>query len=287
MMASAQLQAFKPNTSHKKLVAAIQKDGACVINDAIGTETLARLEGDLADGLARAETGRDLFSGHKTKRMGALIARSPVSRELVLNPLILKTARVFLAPFCDKIQMHVTQVIEILPGQSAQFLHRDRHAWGTYLPAEIEPQLNTMWALTDFTKENGATHVIPGSHTWPMNNRGKRKQAIQAEMPRGSVLLFSGSVIHGGGANRTENSRIGVNLDYCLGWLRQEENQYLSCPPEIAKELPTEITELLGYTMGSNTLGYYSQPIMKEGVPDTLPPEEALGRSKSIWRWFA
>jgi ectoine hydroxylase-related dioxygenase (phytanoyl-CoA dioxygenase family) len=98
-------------------------------------------------------------------------------------------------------------------------------------------------------------------------------------MPRGSVLCYSGTVIHGGGQNRSDAARIGLNITYCLGWLRQEENQFLSCPPQIARTLEPAITDLLGYTMGNYALGYYSNPEMVDGLPDTLPPEIALGRS--------
>ena len=97
-------------------------------------------------------------------------------------------------------------------------------------------------------------------------------------MSRGSVLLYSGSVIHGGGANSSAGPRIGMNITYTLGWLRQEENQFLSCPPKIARDLDPELTDLLGYTMGSYALGYFSAPEMIEGQADTLPPEAVLGR---------
>ena len=98
-------------------------------------------------------------------------------------------------------------------------------------------------------------------------------------MSAGSVLCYSGTVIHGGGANHSKSARTGLNITYCLGWLRQEENQYLSCPPDIAKDLDPALTDLLGYTMGNYALGYYASPEMIDGFPDTLPPELAIGRS--------
>jgi ectoine hydroxylase-related dioxygenase (phytanoyl-CoA dioxygenase family) len=97
-------------------------------------------------------------------------------------------------------------------------------------------------------------------------------------MKAGSVLLYSGSVIHGGGENRTELPRRGLNITYALGWLRTEENQYLSCPPSVAKDLEPPLQELLGYTMGSYALGYFSDPENVLQVSDLLPPELALGR---------
>lgn len=186
-----------------------------------------------------------------------------------------------LAPYTNKIQLHLTQVISIGPGQGKQPLHQDRLAWGGYLPDGLEPQFNTIWALTDFTEENGATRVVPGSHAWSSERRATDDEKTQAVMSAGSVLLYSGSVTHGGGENRTEARRTGVNLTYCLAWLRTEENHYLSCPPEIAKDLSPELQELLGYTMGNYALGYYSEPGSIGELTDILAPEFALGRMPS------
>ena len=121
-----------------------------------------------------------------------------------------------------------------MPGEVAQVMHRDRLSW-QYLKG-IEPQLNTIWAISDFTIENGATRVVPGSYSWPSERQAEPHEIAYAQMERGSVLVYTGSVLHGGGANQTQNDRVGMNLTYCLGWLRQEENQYLSCPPEIASQ---------------------------------------------------
>src|SRR5262249_39749801 len=142
-----------------------------------------------------------------------------------------------------------------------------------------EPQFNTLWALTDFTRDNGATRVIPGSHRWPVGREPRADEATQAVMSRGSVLIYSGTVVHSGGENRSTGARPGMNTTYCLSWLRQEENQFLSCPPEIARTLDFDLQELLGYTMANYALGYYSSPQPLEvDLPDTLPPEAALGR---------
>jgi ectoine hydroxylase-related dioxygenase (phytanoyl-CoA dioxygenase family) len=200
-----------------------------------------------------------------------------------MNPLILGAANATLLPFCSRIQLNITQLITILSGQGAQPLHRDRFVWGGddrggVIPEGIEPQCNGIWAITDFTEENGATHVVPGSHKWSFDRQAKREESVQAVMSRGSVLLYNGTVFHGGGANRGSTPRIGLNITYTLGWLRQEENQYLSCPPEIAKELDPELTALLGYSFGNYALGFYTNPEARNGFSDVLPPECALGR---------
>jgi hypothetical protein len=273
------LQTLAPDCTAGEIVSAVRQDGACIIADLLSAAELARVNADLDPWIERSQPGADDFIGRRTKRTGALVARCPECRPLITHPLILAGTREFLGPYCNKIQLHLTQTIDILPGQGAQMLHRDRLAWGGFLPLPIEPQLNTIWALTDFTEENGATHVIPGSHEWPLDrNPTSPDEGTRAVMNSGSVLLYSGTVIHGGGANRSDAPRIGMNITYCLSWLRQEENQFLSCPPEIAKQLDPELSDLLGYTMGNYALGYYSHPEMVEGLPDTLPPEVALGR---------
>jgi len=274
------LQTLSPDSKASEIVASIQRDGACIVRDVLSPDALARLDADLAPWIERSQPGTDDFTGRFTKRTGALVARCPEVRPVVTNPLILAAANELLGPYCERIQLHLSQTIDILPGQAAQVLHRDRLAWGGYIPKSIEPQFNTIWALTDFTEENGATHVIPGSQHWPLDRDPKSpSESIQATMNRGSVLCYSGTVIHGGGANRSDAARIGLNITYCLGWLRQEENQLLSCPPRIARDLEPELTDLLGYTMGNYALGYYSHPEMVDGLPDTLPPEVAIGRS--------
>src|SRR6185295_1781779 len=116
------------------------------------------------------------------------------------------------------------------PGQEAQPIHRDRWVWGARLRG-IEPQLNTIWALTPFTAANGATQVVPGSIDWPNERRPQPEEIARAEMDAGSVLMYTGTVFHGGGANTTDDDRVGLNITYARGWLRQEENQYLPCPP--------------------------------------------------------
>lgn len=228
-------------------------------------------------------SGRDDFTGRQTTRTGALIARSPACRELVMNPLINAGCQAFLGPFADRYQLHLTQVIRIMPGQGEQVLHRDRLAWGGFLPRSIEPQFNTIWAVTDFTIENGATRVVPGSNTWNDNRGAEGRETGYAEMKAGSVLVYSGSVIHSGGRNQSSADRIGINITYCLGWLRQEENQYLSCPPHIATTLDPALRELLGYSMGSYALGYFSPPTAPGVGPEIVPPDFLFSGKASAW----
>ena len=269
---------FDADADSDAVLTTLREDGACVLVDVMSDELRSRVNSELQPFIAATPTGRDDFTGRLMGRTGALVARSTAARDLVMHPVTTNLARKFLEPYTDKIQLHLTQIINIQPGQGAQPRHRDRLAWGGYLPAEIEPQFNTIWALTDFTEENGATRVVPGSVGWPDDRRAADDETTQAVMTAGSVLLYSGSVIHGGGKNFSDADRTGVNITYCLGWLRTEENQYLSCPPEIAKSLDHDLQEMLGYTMGSYALGYYSDPSGVSEINDLRPPEFVLDR---------
>jgi len=272
------LQTLTPQCSVEDVAQAVERDGAVIIKDLIPTETVKQMVKEVSPFIEATPQGLDDFTGRHTQRTGALVARTPTCRELILNPHILNAAKLFLGPHTEKILLHLTQTIQINPGNPAQPIHRDRLAWGTRIPKDIEPQFNTIWALTDFTEDNGATRCVPGSNTWDWERRAEPTEIEQAVMSAGSVFVYSGSVLHSGGENRSSQSRLGLNLTYTLSWLRTEENQYLSCPPEIAKDLAPELQELLGYTQGNYALGYYSDPYGVGSVADIQPPEHALGR---------
>ncbi len=274
----AELQRFAADAAMETVVEAVRTDGGAILTDVLTPEMVDLINGELEPWVEATPGGADRFSGHKTHRTGALVARSPACRDLVMDERVLAMAKNFLGPFSERIQLHLTQVIKIDPGQPTQPLHRDRLAWGGYIPKEIEPQFNTIWAMTDFTEENGATRIVPGSPGWDDDRRAGDDEKTQATMSAGSVLLYSGSVIHGGGENRSDTPRVGINITYTLGWLRTEENQYLSCPPRIAKDLTPELQDMLGYTQGSYALGYYSDPEQSPSRTDLLPPEVAVGR---------
>ena len=277
-MATPTLAHFAADIEIEPLMAALRRDGAVIVDDVIAPEALAALGAELAPYVAATPNGRDSFTGNLTTRTGALVARSAQVRALVMDRLIAAAADALLLPFCERWQLHLTQAIRIKPGQGAQVIHRDRWAWGTHL-GHLEPQLNTIWAVTDFTRANGATQVVPGSLDWADSRKPEPHEIGYAEMRAGSVLIYTGGVFHGGGTNVSDGDRIGLNLTYTLGWLRQEENQYLACPPDIARDLPPELQAVLGYAMGSYALGYYTPPLPPGAGPEVVPPEYALGRS--------
>ena len=264
------LKHLPADVSAETIASLLDTEGALILDGVLDRAGIDRVRGEIDPYIDATSEGRDSFTGFQTTRTGALVARSPACRELVMHPAMLAGCDAFLKRACDRYQLHLTQVIRIKPGQPKQPLHRDRLAWGGFLPPSIEPQFNTIWALTDFTEANGATQVVPGSPTWPENRKAEPHEVGYAEMK-------AGSVIHAGGENRADHDRIGINITYCLGWLRQEENQYLSCPPAIARTLDPKLQALLGYSMGSYALGYFSPPLPPGKGPEAVPPQYALG----------
>jgi ectoine hydroxylase-related dioxygenase (phytanoyl-CoA dioxygenase family) len=245
----------------------LRRDGALIIDGLADPALIDTIQSEMADHVAHTPNGADTFSGFSTRRTGALIARSPASRDLVRHPLILDVT----AKLLDRAknhQVHLTQIISIGPGSPGQDIHRDQWAFDFFeFPSDYHVQCNTIWAMTDFTEENGATRLIPGSQDWPNEFGHGVDETVPAEMTKGSCLLYTGKVYHGGGENRSDHTRVGLNLTYCVAWLRQEENQYLSCPPEITVELDDDLLKLMGYRIGAYALGY---------IDDSRDPIEAV-----------
>jgi len=257
-----------PADTAPEVVAEIVKEqGAVIVDGVVASDLLDSIEGELRPYLEATPLGPDDFSGVLTRRTGSLIARSPSARQLVMHPLAVGTTSNLLA-HATNFQLHLTQAIAIGPGQPAQPIHKDRWAFDFFpFPTGYEVQCNTIWALTEFTEENGATRIVLGSNTADDTQAFTQDDTEPAEMERGSVLFYSGSVNHGGGANQTDQVRIGLNITYNLAWLRQEENQYLATPTELAQTLPVELLRLMGYSRGAYALGY---------VDDLRDPIEAI-----------
>jgi len=275
------------DTPIEEMLQILDDDAGLIIDNFLDEDGLERIKSDLKPYLNVTKNGQDEFTGYKTKRVGALMARSKTCQDLALDPFINQMADSFLGPHCESYQLHFTSAIQIGPGESSQILHRDRGVWGGYIPRKIETQFSTVWAISDFTKENGATQVVPGSHKWHKDRQPLPEEIAYAEMKAGSVFIYTGSVLHGGGTNNTDEPRLGVFLHYAPSWLRQEENQYLSCPPEVAKDFSPELRSLIGYSKGGYVLGFFTDPEDKEGKLESVSPEKIFGGSKDQYESLA
>ncbi|MBA1377313.1 phytanoyl-CoA dioxygenase family protein [Pseudomonas brassicacearum] len=261
-----------PNTiSAPEVVQCLREHGYAIIDKLVPGTAMDRIAEELEPYTAVTPFGPDGILGRRTKRTGGLVARSVGVRELILDPTIIETTRRFLS-HATTFQIHCTQVVSIHPGEKAQTLHQDEVAWDMFpFPNDYHAQCNTLWAMTDYTERMGATRIVPGSHRAGRSVEFEFAESFPAEMEKGSVLIYDGKVYHGGGANRSDRVRSAINLTYALGWLRQEENQFLSCPLEIARTLPDELLRLMGYQCGAFALGYV------HGFED---PMTVLGRSQ-------
>jgi ectoine hydroxylase-related dioxygenase (phytanoyl-CoA dioxygenase family) len=257
-----------PTASGEEIAAALDGDGVVVVDDLTDPAAMDTVRAELDPFLQATPVGPDDFSGRATRRTGGLIARSPAARELVMDPMVIDAVSTTLG-HATSFHLHLTQVIAIGAGEPAQQIHRDQWAFDFFpFPSGYDVQCNTIWAMTDFTEANGATRVVPGSHRDEDHQRYGPDDTVAAEMARGSALFYLGSVYHGGGANRTDETRMGVNITYAVSWLRQEENQYLTVPQEVARDLPLDLLKVMGYDRGAYALGY---------IDDLRHPLEALG----------
>ena len=261
------LERLPSSVNPADVAAAIGRDGYAIVERVVAPEVLDRARAELQPHLDATPFGPDDFAGRRTRRTGGLIARSATCRDIVMHPLVLGAVGQVLG-HVTSFQLHLTQVIAIGPGEPAQTIHRDQWAFDFFpFPKGYEVQCNTIWAMTDFTDANGATRIVPGSHRFEDRREFTYDQTEPAEMPAGSVLFYTGALYHGAGANRSDRVRSGLNVTYSVSWLRQEENQYLSVPAELARTLPDELLRLMGYARGAYTLGY---------VDDLRDPLDAL-----------
>ena len=245
------LEFFQSDAGDQEVVAALERDGACVVLNQASAEIIDAVNADFRapfDDLGRFDESD--FNGYKTRRIGGILGVSQAAAELVEHPRVLAAADAVLLPNCANYRIGSLTGIEIGPGESDQELHLDDSMYPLSLP-DTQLQISAMWALNDFTADNGATRVVPGSHKKLPPARDDLgyfgEDIVQAVMPRGSLLLYLGTTVHGGGANRSEARRAGLINTYSLGWLRQEENQYLNVPREVAMTHSTTIQRLMGY----------------------------------------
>ena len=233
------------------------EDGVVIIDQLNSEEYVERILDEISRWFDRTQTGEGDWVGFKTRRLHGLLAKSATIRENVINPLVLEVMDRVLGPWCDRYQMGSCSISSIGPGETAQELHRDDLMYPFSHPMERIPHVTTFWALHDFTEENGATRVIPGSHRWDDERAPQLEETVPAEMKKGSVLITVGATYHGGGDNNSRDEwRHAMYTSFNLGWLKQEEAQFLVNPPEVARHYPERLQRLLGYQMHRPFLGW-------------------------------
>ena len=275
---------FDRDASADEIAAALLAHGVVIVERLVDDALCDRVAAELSPWIDTTPRGADDFSGRNTRRTGALLTRVPASIALIAHPLVLDVVERSLWPKKTTFQLHLSQSIAIGPQSPAQHLHRDHWCFDFFpFPRDVDVEVSTIWALNDFSEVNGATRVVPDSHRTPDDRRYEPADTVPAEMPRGSVVLYLGSTVHGGGANRSDRTRVGINVDYVLGWLRQEkldipvahveagfgglpagtrpERTAPSAPPltyslDEVRAMPERVQRLLGYEPGAYALGY-------------------------------
>jgi ectoine hydroxylase-related dioxygenase (phytanoyl-CoA dioxygenase family) len=233
----------------------IAEDGYTVLPDVLEPElvdeideALLKLERDL--GIVPAA---NLFEGLHTTRIYNLLVHGETFQKIPVHRNVLPVVEGVLDP---GLLISSLSSIAIGPDEQAQPVHADDQL--IPLPRPHVPIIcNTMWAITDFTGENGATRLVPGSHLFDQPpNPLELYDTIPAEMPKGSVLVWVGSLWHGGGANHTDERRVGIAMNYCAGYIRQQENQQLGIPPALVRTFPKRLQELVGYSVYNGLVGH-------------------------------
>lgn len=259
--------------------AQLASDGWCIIPNALPSDTIAALDADLSSTFEKTPFCQGGFYGETTKRFGRLLSRSDHVAALVQHRTILGVVERLLAPWCDTIQLNVTQAIAVHPGAPAQLPHRDQDMWAG-AKGETEYLVNVIWPLTRFTADNGATQVWPRSHGPKALAPEPDTIPVPAEMTPGSALVFLGSTLHGAGENRSAEIRRGLVVGYSLGWLKPYENQWLAYPPPVARRFSPELAALVGYRQHRPNLGNYEgrcpSILLGDAVPEHLAAIDAL-----------
>jgi ectoine hydroxylase-related dioxygenase (phytanoyl-CoA dioxygenase family) len=262
------------DAARRKHLEAVERDGFTIVENAIEPDLIDALN-DALDRLERdlgAKPAGNSFEGANTVRIYNLLAYGEPFTRVPVHENVLPVIDGVLDPGC---LISSLSSIAIDPGETAQPIHAD----DMVIPLDKPHRsivCNSMWALTDFTEANGATRLVPGSHKKPNPDYGGAYDTIPAEMAKGSVLIWDGALWHGGGANKTDKRRTGIAMNYCAGFIRQQENQQLGLPPELVKTFEPRLQELVGYSVYRGLIGHI----------DKKAPFQLLNsgaKFKSIW----
>jgi ectoine hydroxylase-related dioxygenase (phytanoyl-CoA dioxygenase family) len=250
------LQRIPVDQPSQRVLEALEADGAVIVQGLVAPDVLARLNAELDPWLEASSTERpcinpgvEWFMGKTTRHLTGVAAKSRTfATDVLCNPLLLEVCDAILLPNCSRYQLNVGHVLDRGPGAEPQMLHRDQLVWNDLPKPHPEVQVASVTALVDFTEENGATRVIPGSHRWALDRVPEEEETIPAVMQAGDAVVYLGSTIHGAGPNSTADIfRRGMHMSYVLGWLRTEENNYIGTPLEAVRDLPRKSQELIGY----------------------------------------
>lgn len=243
---------FAAGVDVEDVVAAIGEQGFAVVEGLLdGGQVEAKRE-ELARLAGQTPLGRNDFEGFSTHRVYALFGKTRAYDDLALDPLLLGVVDRVLGPHH---QLSAPVGLQLAPGETVQFLHCDDHVYPLPVP---HPQVvfNSMWPLCDYTEANGTTRVVPGSHRWDAGRSPSEDDAVSVEMTAGSALLYLGNLWHGAGANGSDRPRQGILMEYVVSWLRPQETHLLAVPPDVVRDLPPRLQELLGYNIFPPFLGY-------------------------------
>jgi ectoine hydroxylase-related dioxygenase (phytanoyl-CoA dioxygenase family) len=231
----------------------LRRNGFVVLEGLVGSDQLAAIRAELAPYLTGRLFGRNDFEGLRSERVYALLAKAPSVAVLVEHPAVLQVADSVLDP--DYL-LSANLAINVHPGETAQSLHADDGY--CRIPRPRQPMgVSAIWAIDEFTDDNGATEVVPGSHAWAEERPGPDEwQVQQITMPAGSAVLLMGTLLHRGGANRSDRTRLGITPQYCQPWIRQIENMSLAIPPPVASTFSPRVQALLGYSIHPPFIGY-------------------------------
>ncbi len=254
------------------MCAALEETGAVIVDDFLEPDLLARFNAEIDGVLESTPDGRrltnpfyEVFHGPHTRHLSGVARHSRVFvEEILCHPLYESVCDAILLPNCANYRLNVAHILDRGPGAEQQYLHRDEDVWAHMPRPHPTLQVASVIALEDFTAENGATRLAPGSHRWEPGRQPELDELTVAEMKAGAAVLYLGSVVHGGGANTSaDRRRRGMHLSFVVGWLRTEENNYLVTPLEFVRDLPRRAQQLLGYTVhdaiaiAGGTLGLY------------------------------
>ncbi|MCC4252578.1 phytanoyl-CoA dioxygenase family protein [Sphingobium naphthae] len=286
------MRASQPGDVAPSPLSILQEQGFVLMKEVVQPELIHELSATFADEFRATPVSQGPFYGDHSKRFHGLLALSPLMDQIVRCAPILKLVEAILGPACERFQLNLTQAIELLPGGMPQPPHRDQDMWPGP-KGGFEYLVNVMWPLSPFRGDNGATIIWPGSHRRQEEIVMDPSAAICPPMAPGSALIFLGSTLHAGGANRSRYPRRGMVISYCLGWLKPYELPWLAYPPDVARSFSPELAALAGYKVHRPNLGTFdgrcpsflledSERKRLGAIDALLPEQEAL-----IGRYFA